>query len=47
MAEMATWIGGVERTGDRSISLADDDPLALYRRFVAVIAITRALGEEA
>jgi D-amino peptidase len=47
MAEMATWIGGVERTGDRSISLADDDPLALYRRFVAVIAVTRGLGEEA
>jgi D-amino peptidase len=46
MAEMATWIGGVERTGDRSISLADGDPLALYRRFVAVIAVTRALGEE-
>ena len=43
MAEMATWIGGVERTGDRSISLVDDDPLALYRRFVAVIAVTRGL----
>jgi len=47
MAEKATWIGGVERTGDRSISLADDDALALYRRFVTVIAVTRGLGEEA
>jgi D-amino peptidase len=46
MAEMATWVGGVERTGDRAISIVELDPLALYRRFVAVVAITRSLGEE-
>ena len=41
MAEMATWVGGVERTGDRTIAIVDDDPLALYRRFVTVVALTR------
>jgi D-amino peptidase len=46
MAEMATWVGGVERTGDREIAIVDGDPLALYRRFVAVVAITRALGDD-
>jgi D-amino peptidase len=45
MAEMATWVGDVKRTGDRSIGLVDEDPLALYRRFVAVIAVTRGLTE--
>jgi len=47
MAETATWVGGVERTGDRTVAIADADPLVLFRRFVAVVAITRALGEEA
>jgi D-amino peptidase len=46
MAEMATWVGGVERTGDRTIAITDGDPLALYRRFVAVVALTRSLGED-
>jgi D-amino peptidase len=46
MAEMATWVGGVERTGDRTIAIAEADPLALYRRFVAVVALTRGLGEQ-
>jgi D-amino peptidase len=47
MAEMATWVGGVERTGDRTIAITDADPLALYRRFVTVVALTRDLGQEA
>ncbi len=42
-AELAEAVAGVERTGDRSVTLTDDDPLALYRRFVAVIYITRWL----
>jgi D-amino peptidase len=45
MAEMATWVGGVERTGDRTIAITEADPLALFRRFVAVVALTRGLGE--
>jgi D-amino peptidase len=45
MAEMATWIGGVERTAARSIEIRHDDPLAVYRRFVATVAITRSIVE--
>ena len=46
MAEMATWVGEVERTGDRTVAIAGADPLALYRRFVTVVALTRVLGEQ-
>jgi D-amino peptidase len=42
---MATWVGGVERTGDRTVAITEADPLALFRRFVAVVALTRGLGE--
>jgi D-amino peptidase len=45
MAEMATWIGGVERTAGRSVEIKGDDPLAVYQRFVATIAITRSIVE--
>jgi D-amino peptidase len=45
MAEMATWIGGVTRSAARSVEIRDDDPLAIYRRFIATIAITRSIVE--
>jgi D-amino peptidase len=45
MAEMATWIGGVTRSGARTVAIRDDDPLAVFRRFVAAIAITRSISE--
>jgi len=45
MAEMATWIGGVQRTGVRSVRIEGDEPLALYRRFVTVVALTRTIAE--
>ncbi len=45
MAEMAAWIGGVERTGARAVALADDNLLALYQRFVTIIHLTRGLSE--
>jgi D-amino peptidase len=45
MAEMASWIGGVERIGARSVAFAGDDPHAIYERFVATIAITRSIVE--
>jgi D-amino peptidase len=41
MAEMATWVRGVERSGLRSVMIEGDDPLALYRSFVAVVYLTR------
>ncbi|MDX6593802.1 MAG: D-amino peptidase [Gaiellales bacterium] len=45
MAEMATWVGGVERTGVRAVRIESDDPLALYRRFVTVVTLTRTIAE--
>jgi D-amino peptidase len=45
MAEMATWIGGVERTDVRSVRIEADEPLALYRRFVTVVTLTRTIAE--
>lgn len=45
LAEMATWIRGVERSGPRSVRISDDDPLRLYRTFVTLIALTRSLVE--
>jgi D-amino peptidase len=45
MAEAATAIRGVERTALRTIVAGDDDPLALYRTFVTIVALTRGLGE--
>ena len=41
MAEVASWARGVERSGVRTVSISGDDPLALFRSFVAVTYITR------
>jgi D-aminopeptidase len=41
MAEVASWVRGVERTGVRTVSIRGDDPLAIYRSFVAMTYITR------
>ena len=45
MAEMATWLHGVERVGDRRVAVTDAEPLRLYRTFVTVVALTRSLVE--
>jgi D-amino peptidase len=45
MAEMATWIRGVERTGVRVVTIIDDKPLRLYRTFVTIISLTRLTCE--
>jgi D-amino peptidase len=45
MAEMATWIRGVERGGRRAVTMTDDDPLRLYRTFVTIVALTRSVVE--
>jgi D-amino peptidase len=41
MAEVASWVRGVERTGTRAVRIAGDDPIAVFRSFVAVTYITR------
>lgn len=45
LAEMATWITGVERTGTTEASTTDDDPIRLYRRFINVVLLTRGIAE--
>jgi D-amino peptidase len=45
MAEWATWIRGAERSGNRMVTITDDDPLRLYRTFVTIIALTRSIVE--
>jgi D-amino peptidase len=41
MAEVASWVRGVERTGTRTVRIRGDDPLAIFRAFVGVTYITR------
>jgi len=45
MAEQATWLRGVERVDSRTVRIADDDPLALYRTFMTLVFLTRSLVE--
>jgi D-amino peptidase len=44
MAEVATWVRGVDRTGLREVQITSDDPIHLYENFVAVSYITRQSG---
>jgi D-aminopeptidase len=41
MAEVASWVKGAERTGVRAVSISGEDPLAMFRSFVALTYITR------
>jgi D-amino peptidase len=41
MAEVASWVRGAERTGLRTVCISGDDPLAMFRSFVALTYITR------
>ncbi|WP_329561382.1 M55 family metallopeptidase [Kitasatospora sp. NBC_01266] len=45
LAEMATWINGAVRDDDLTVHLTDTDPVRLYRGFVAVVVLTRAIAE--
>ena len=44
MAEVATWARAAERTGERSVRIADEDLLRVFTSFVAVTYITRQAG---
>jgi D-amino peptidase len=44
MAEVATWVKGVERSDVRSVEIVAEDPAAVYRAFVALTYITRQAG---
>jgi D-amino peptidase len=41
MAEVASWVRGIERTGVRTVSIRGEDPLAMFRSFVGLTYITR------
>ncbi len=41
MAEIASWVRGVERTGVRTVSIRGEDPLEVFRSFVGLTYITR------
>ena len=41
MAEVASWVRGADRTGVRTVSISGEDPMAMFRSFVAVVYITR------
>jgi D-amino peptidase len=43
MAEMAQWVRGVERVDARTVKLVSEQYLDLYRMFVTVVTLTRAL----
>ncbi|WP_331284038.1 M55 family metallopeptidase [Streptomyces sp. H39-C1] len=45
LAEMATWINGAVREDALTVCLTDADPIRLYRGFVAVFMLTRAIAE--
>lgn len=44
MAEVATWVKGVERADVRGVVITGDDAAAVYRSFVALTYITRQAG---
>jgi len=45
IAEVASLVRGVERTGPRELRFQGEDPLAVYRSFCAAIMLTRAIAE--
>jgi D-amino peptidase len=45
IAEAATWVRGVERTGPRAVRIHGPDRLATYQAFCAAIVLTRAIAE--
>jgi D-amino peptidase len=44
IAEAASWVRGVDRTGPRKLRIHGGDPLSTYRSFCAAILLTRAVA---
>ena len=44
MADVATWVKGVERSGIRTVTVSGGDGVAVFRSFVALTYITRQAG---
>jgi D-amino peptidase len=45
LAEMATWVQGVSRVDARTVTVTEDDPVRLFRTFITVVQLTRAIVE--
>jgi D-amino peptidase len=45
IAEAASWVRGVTRTGPRELRIHGENPLATYRSFAAAILLTRTVAE--
>jgi D-amino peptidase len=45
MAEQATWIRGVSRLDERTVTVTDDEPLRLFGTFITLVYLTRSLIE--
>ena len=45
LADMATWISGVERTGTVTVAITDEDPIRLFRTFICTVLLTRDIAE--
>ena len=45
IAEAASWVRGVDRTGPRELRIHGADALATYRSFCAAILLTRTVAE--
>lgn len=44
-ADMATWLPGTVKTGVKTVTITDADPLALFRRFITTVILTRSIVE--
>jgi D-amino peptidase len=45
LADMATWIEGVESGPGTSVTMTDSDPIRLFRRFICTVQLTRDIAE--
>jgi D-amino peptidase len=45
LADMATWVAGVQRSGAVTVRMTDDDPIRLFRTFIASVVLTRDIAE--
>jgi D-amino peptidase len=45
IAEAMTWVRGVGRSADRTVTISGPDPLSTFRSFVAAILLSRSVAE--
>jgi D-amino peptidase len=45
IAEAMTWVRGIERTADRTVTISGPDALSTFRSFAAAILLTRTVAE--